>query len=57
MNPVKRSNTAKITSFVLSLGKGPAKSIAIQEMGALGTGSWVTILSGRVVGCLLIWQR
>ena len=57
VNPVQRSNTTKISSFLLSLGKGPAKSIAIEEKGSLGTGRGVTILSGRVVGCLFIWQR
>ena len=51
MNPVKRSNTSKISSFLLLLGKGPVKSIAIEEKGSLGTGRGVTIPSGRVVGC------
>ena len=54
VNPVERSNTTKISSFLLSLGKGPAKSIAIEEKGALRTGSGVTIPSGRVVGYLFI---
>ena len=57
MNLVNRSNTTRISSFLLLLGKGPAKSIAIEENGSLGTGSGVTIPSGRVVGCLFIWQR
>ena len=57
MKPVKRSITTKISSFLLSLGKGPAKSIAIEENGPLGTARGVTIPSGRVVGCLFIWQR
>ena len=54
VNPVKRSNTTKISSFLLSLGKGSAKSIAIEEKGSLGTGRGVMIPSGRVVGCLFI---
>ena len=54
VNLVKRSNTTKISSFLLSLGKSPAKSIAIEENGSLGTGRGVTIPSGRVVGCLFI---
>ena len=56
VNPVKRSNTTKISSFLLSLGKGTAKSIAMEEKGSLRTGG-ETIPSGRVVGCLFIWQR
>jgi len=54
---VKRSNTTRISSFLLSRGKGPAKSIAMEENGSLGTGRGVTTASGRVVGCLFIWQR
>ena len=50
MNPVQRSNTTKISSFLLSLGKGPAKSIAIQEKGSQETGGGVMIPFGRVVG-------
>ena len=51
---MKRFNTTKISSCLLSLGKGPAKSIAIEEKGSLWTGSGVTIPSVRVVGCLFI---
>jgi len=57
VNPVKRSNTTRISSFLLSLGKGPAKSIAMEENRSLGTGRGVTTPSGRVVGGLFIWQR
>jgi len=57
VNPVKRSNTTRISSFLLSLGKGPAKSIAIEEEGSLGTGRGDTTPSWRVVGCLFIRQR
>ena len=35
MNPVKRSNTTEISSFLLSLEQGPAKPIAIEEKGSL----------------------
>ena len=45
MNPVKRSITTKMRYFLLSLGRGPAKSIAIEEKGSLGTWRGVTILS------------
>ena len=54
MNPGKRSNTTKISSLLLSLGKGPAKPIAIEEKSSVGTGRGITIPSGRVVGCLFI---
>ena len=54
MNRVKRSNTTKMSSFLLSLGNGPAKSIAIEENGSLRTGRGVMIPSERVVGCLFI---
>ena len=57
MYPVKRSNTTKICSFLLSLGKESARSIAIEEKGSLGTGGGITTLSGTAVGCLFIWQR
>ena len=57
MKPEKRSNRTKISSFLLSLGKGPEKAIAIEEKGSLGTERGVTIPSGRVVGGLFIWQR
>ena len=48
---MKRSNPPKISSLLLSLGKGPAKSVAIEEKGSLGTGRGVIIPSVRVVGC------
>ena len=57
MNPVKQSNTTKISSFLLSLGRAAAKSIGIEEKGSLGTERGVATLSGWVVGCLFIWER
>jgi len=57
VNPVKRSDRTRMSFFLLSLGKGSAKSVAIEENGSLGTGRGVTTLLGWVVGCLLIWQR
>ena len=51
---MKQSNTTRISSFLLSLGKGSAKSIAIEEKGSRGTGSGVTIPSGIVVGGIFI---
>jgi len=56
-NPVKRSKTTKISSFLLLLRKAPAKSIAMEEKGSLETVTGVTSTSGRVVGYVLIWQR
>jgi len=57
VNPVKGSNTTRISSVLLALGKGPVKSIAIEEKRSLGTGRGVTTPSERVVGCLFIRQR
>ena len=54
---MKQSNTTKISSFLLLLGKSLAKSIAIEEKGSLETGRGVTIQSGRVVCCLFNWYR
>ena len=53
---MKRSSRTKISSFLLSLEKDPAKSIVIEEKGSLETGRGETIPSGTVVGCLFIWQ-
>ena len=56
MKRVKRSNINIINSFWLSLGKGPARSIAIEQNSSLGTGRGFTTPSGSVVGLLLIWK-
>jgi hypothetical protein len=53
VNPLNLSRTTMIISFFLSLGSGPAKSIAIEEKGVLGIGSGMISPAGTVVGCLL----
>ena len=57
MKPVKRFHRTKISFFLLSLGKGPAKFIAIDKKGSLRTERGVMIPSWRVVGCLFTWPR
>jgi len=37
VNPVKYSNTTRISSLLSLLAEGPAKSIAIEEYSPLGT--------------------